>query len=313
MNNFSIKQRKRLPFKTPNVFFVSFRTHQSRVTCDVLQAEPSEQFVPCATRESSAVWEDLIAEEMQTPFTRQQDIIARMQRQREVVQKECRCGLAGGFQIYPAVCEEDKVVAIAQIAANFQRVLHEPVEFMQVNIRKNLARDIANGYSTSRADWNLSDNTAAIASNYFRKQRKRALVADSPFQQGKQHALVNIIEKLPNVPAPEPAITKPMQEVLRPFDGLVESLLFATRPRVEEKHRVIYFLQMVVEKPMDEAVFDGSNGDRPFLGIADGENLVRPMTVRALGEFSFQRKQILFQSVTEFLHFRCVLLSGLKP
>lgn len=64
--------------------------------------------------------------------------------------------------------KDDKIIAIPEISRHAQRVLHKPIEFMQVDVRENLARDVADGDSPPR------QSTLSLSLSSSAEARRRA-------------------------------------------------------------------------------------------------------------------------------------------
>jgi hypothetical protein len=68
-----------------------------------------------------------------------------------------------------AVCEDHKIIAVTQVFLDAERVFHVPVEFVQVDVRKYLARHIADSDAAPRFD---KDSLSLF---YFRSQYPHVL------------------------------------------------------------------------------------------------------------------------------------------
>ncbi len=73
-----------------------------------------------------------------------------MQRKSELVAEEGADFADAIEQEFPIRVHQDEIVDVTPIITDFQGFLHEPVERMQVEVGKNLAREIADGKPDSR-------------------------------------------------------------------------------------------------------------------------------------------------------------------
>jgi len=199
--------------------------------------------------------------------------------------------------------KERKIISVPYIPLHSQRLFHEPVKFVEVHVRKYLARDVADG-NTARFNSSLSlslslSKTERITANDFRKKQERTFILHSSFKELGEDTMINVIEKFVDVPPPEPTARIRSNMPLRPFDRSHETFPLSARPRFEQECFIEDLHQIVVEESVHQAITEGGNGDVPLLRIAHRERSIRAVTVRSRLEFVGERTEILFQGVTK--------------
>lgn len=310
----AIEKINDFPIEVSHVLCVLLGSYKPPVACSIHDRKTPQEFVPCALRQSPSPGKHLIAEEVQPPLARQDDIIPRMKGHMQTFGEEHNgCGTCN-LQLFFVMREEYEIIPVAHIATNFQIVLHEPVELMQVNVRENLACDVPYRYPDAPAVPGLpAECSAVIAPDDFGEQFDGMFILDPPSQEIEQNEVINVVEELLYISPPEPTVTEPMQKVLCALNRLVQSLLLAARPSIVQEDRIVYFVQIVIQQPMNETIFYRGHGNGSSFGITHREDVVRPVAICSTGKFNLQCEKMLLQSVAKLLHFRRVLLSRLEP
>src|SRR3989344_2547328 len=126
-----------------------------------------------------------------------------------------------------AVCEDHKIIAVTQVFLDAERVFHVPVEFVQVDVRKYLARHIADGDTARRFKSTLSlslslcaPNThiCVIAIDHCLEEPHRNIIIDPPAEDMEKCFVIDGIEEFADIPAPEETIAILCKALLCSFD-----------------------------------------------------------------------------------------------
>lgn len=168
-----------------------------------------------------------------------------------------------------------------------QCVLHEPVEFMEIDIGKNLAREVADGNAAptiGKLSLSLETRTNRVAINDVIEQLKRSLVLHAPSEEILEYIVIHIIEELVDVRSPEETLMVYSEKVLCSVDAPREPLAFPARPRIEEEYWIVAFDEIVVQEPVDDPVTERSDGDTALLRVIHGERPIRAVTVGSVRE-----------------------------
>ena len=161
------------------------------------------------------------------------------------------------------------IIAVAHIPQRAQDVTHKTVILMQVNIAEDLASQIANR-QTNRV----------ITPDHFTKQQKRLVSRDSFAEQSPQYLMVNTIEKLAHVTAPQPPVTMGIHILLRPLCCALQPLARTTRPYIISKCLVIDRHQIFIQQPVHHSIAHCRDRNHPSLAVIHFKIGVRTVPVR---------------------------------
>jgi hypothetical protein len=114
--------------------------------------------------------------------------------------------------------------------------------------------------------------------------------------------MIHVIEEFLHVSTPEVAVSVFSQKVLRPINGIVQSLFLSARPRVVDEHSVVDQLQIVVHESVQQTVAQRSHGDLSSFVVAHCEYVVCAVTVRPMHDISVQVDDVFFDVVPEVFH-----------
>ena len=188
-----------------------------------------------------------------------------------------------GYQRLGAVGQQNKVVHIAQVAPHLEGVFDEVVEFMQVNVGKELAAEAANGQAFAGG----SVKQRLVGRHLFEQMPLAAeggRWVNRVLRQDGMHHLVK-------------ALARPL--VVRQFgQGFVPELAQYGAVYAGEKRPNIEFAVPLVPKLADEVlqpVCNGGRKDFTQLGVSDGKNRQCLRLVRSLRNGPRLRKHNLGQ------------------
>ena len=218
-------------------------------------------------------------------------------RESEALQQESidRLPMTGeGFRI---VGQDYEVIDVAQVALDFEAVFDELVEFVEVNVGKELAGQTADGESDTglAVKQGFVRRNAAeqrpVAASHRRWVGRRlpddgrgnlvellpVLVAHRQARQcvapeAEQHLPVDAGKERADVEFAVPAVSRLAHEVLQAPDGGVRALVLAVGVAVVDEAFVPPGFDMADEPLMDETVDKGGREDFAQLGIGDGKN-----------------------------------------
>jgi hypothetical protein len=226
---------------------------------------------------------------------------------REMVTQKHINGFALGYQRFGAVGQQHKVVNIAHVAPHLECVLDEVVEFMQVNVGKELAAQAANGQAFAGrcvkqrlVRRHLFEQLPLAAEGGRRVNRvlrqdgmhhlvqalARRLVVRQ-FGQGfvpklAQYGAVYAGEKRPYVELAISLVAGLAHEVLQPVYGRLGSFAFAVGKAVVNEARVPPRLNVPNQPLVHQPVCKGGRKDFTQLRVGDGKNRQCLRSVRSL-------------------------------
>lgn len=101
------------------------------------------------------------SEKLQAIIAWEYHVVATVQLKRELIVQKCLHEFTMLHSFITTVCEDDKVIAVTQVFCDTKRVLHVPIEFIQVDVREYLTRYIPNGDASRTFDSSLSLSLSA--------------------------------------------------------------------------------------------------------------------------------------------------------
>ena len=123
--------------------------------------------MPDASEQTTLIRIDHATKKLDALTTGEDDVVSSMECKRKFLAKKGFHEFTILFCLLPIIGEDDKVIAVAQIQLHAQCVFHVPVEFVEIDIRKYLARDIADGNAPRRFDSTLSLSLSLQIANFL--------------------------------------------------------------------------------------------------------------------------------------------------
>ena len=210
----------------------------------------------------------------------------------EMLDSRLPCGERFGL-----IGQQDEVVDVAQVALDLEGVFDELVEFVEVNVGKELAGQTADGQPDTglAVKQGFVRRNAAeqrpVAASHRRWVGRRlpddgrgnlvellpVLVAHRQARQcvapeAEQHLPVDAGKERADVEFAVPAVSRLAHECLQSFDGGVRALVLAVGVAVVDEAFVPPGFDMADEPLMDETVDKGRRENLAQLGIGDGKN-----------------------------------------
>lgn len=193
--------------------------------------------------------------------------------------------------------EQHKVIDIAQVALDLEGVFDELVEFVEVNVGKELAGQTADGQPDTGLAvkqgfvWRNAAEQRPVAASLRRWVDRRLpddggcnLVELLPVQgfqretrqcvapEAEQHLPVDARKERADVEFAVPAMPRLPHEYLQSFDGGVRALILAVGVAVVDEAFVPPGFDVPDQPLMDEPVDKGGGEDFAQLGVGDGKD-----------------------------------------
>lgn len=147
-----------------------------------------------------------------------------------------------------------------------------------------------------------------IAIDHFLQEPHRGSVLDPPAEDMEECGVINGIEELSDISAPEETIAILRQKMLCAFNRGKQTFLFTARPYVKDERPVVDCDQVLVEKPVHETVSDARNSNFASLRVVHAKGEVRTMLVRSVTQFTVQCSKVLLHMKTKMLKIGRTLL-----
>lgn len=171
---------------------------------------------------------------------------------------------------------------------DFQIVLYPLIEFIEIDVRKELGREIADGNTgAARRCYEAPDDPS--------QQLHRPFVLDLLAEDMQQNGVINGCEELVNVTfegkALPPVIVADLpQHTFERDHGLVRPLIFPAGEGVGNERRLEDGVEHGKDGMMHNAVAHRCLVDAALLGIADGECAVGSVLVRLSAQLPMQQE-----------------------
>lgn len=120
--------------------------------------------------------------------------------------------------------------------------------------------------------------------------------------------VIHGIKELSDISSPEIAIAIPLEKILCTLNRGKQTLPLTARPYVKDEGLVVDCDQMIVEKPVDEAVPDARDDDLPSLRIVHAKGQIRTVPICSVTQFTVQFREVLLKMKAKMLQFWRVFL-----
>jgi len=135
-------------------------------------------------------------------------------------------------------------------------MFYESVQFIKVNIGKNLAGQIADGNTAG-----VAISRITLAMDYFFYYSKRLAVSDLSLNQAEKNFPVDIIKKFLDIGSPN-IIGRMLPLMATLFDGLAALTLFSSVTKIAEKGLTVMY--SILPTPNSPSL----TGALPSIGVA---------------------------------------------
>lgn len=274
--------------------------HQTGITGYIVLVCPIQRALPIPFFQSPPGREYLHAQKFQPTPRWNQYIVFRVHLQTEAVSQKYGRSAPHRPHLFRRVGYNEEIIAIAQIGPRFYGVFYEPIELIEIDIREYLAGQVADRYASfSGCATCLVGFRCRIAIDNFEKHASRLDIDDPERQYLFQDSVVDMIEELPYIRAPDETSRMPPEVFLCPIDSPDQPLSLAARPDVEDECLVIYRVQVFVKQTMDDAVTDIGDADLAPLVVGNGEPPIRPVPIGPALKVGCETGQVPLQCIPE--------------
>ena len=201
------------------------------------------------------------------------------------------------FKIALIVGYDDEIIRIAGIVFDFQFMFHELVEFVHINISKKLGCEIANRHALRAEQIGISARKAAY---YFFQKPCRFIVFDFSSKDSQKDAVVDSIEKLPDIAFEHVARMRIVfgyfsDHIFHCKDSLVGAFSDTAGKRSRYERWFVDRIQYLENGVMKYPIPHRCLMDMPTLRVMYVEIGVRIMHVRLVFQMPMQLENLLFE------------------
>lgn len=243
-----------------------------------------------------------------------QGYFLRMKFEQEPLSKKVLHGSKQILQIRPVRRYDDEVVRVSSVMFDLQFALHELIELVHVDVRKDLRRQVADRYASSlKQIW----SACRKALDNLMHQSHDLLVLDLCAENPEQRIVVDGVEELPHVALERVArarvvATYGAYDLCNPSHALVCSFAKATGKRRRNECRFENGIEHAEDGMVKHTVTNRRFMNPAHFWIMDPEAFVWSMSVRAVLQISVQTEDVLLDVYPEFRHVRLVPLIAPK-
>lgn len=168
--------------------------------------------------------------------------------------------------------DKNKIVGISDIAGDFEFVLNELIQLVQIHVGKQLGGQIA------------QRQAGRETLNYFPEKRHQSFVGSPFFENIQKNPVINGIKKFSHIQLQNPqrpgVISRQFQpDILQSFNGSVDAFCFSGRPRVKNKNLVPYRLNDPVDGMMNQTIAHRSFVNMAAFWIVDIKRFISSMLI----------------------------------
>jgi len=249
-----------------------------------------------------------------------QTLLERMKLEQQTFFEEFPGALKALVQKIGRLMEDDEIVHVAIIVFDPQLMFNELIQFIEIDIREKLARQVADGQPAIRRvtpqalvfGHTLKCRAlrlqkaigARIVKKHLCRQIQQPGFDDFARQNVKQRRFVNADEKIPDVgpeivrwPLPIPRDrTKPGRQAMGGVQGAATG---NARERIADEARIKPGCQPIVNHVVDDTISKRRRPDLPDLRLFDDEGDASADLVSSLQQFLIKLKQVLFEAEFE--------------
>src|SRR3989339_866349 len=164
-------------------------------------------------------------------------------------------------------------------------MFYQSIQFIQINIGKNLAGKTANWDSTMIV-YSLSLSRASVAdgvigNNFFNKPLRFGISYPTT-NNFQKFVLFDVIKKFSNIRPPNKTARIFFKKELRSGQRAGQPFVFPARPNIVSKNFVVNFHQIFIYQPMNHAVAHTNHRDVTSFTVGNGEMSVWAWQIMAI-------------------------------
>lgn len=191
--------------------------------------------------------------------------------------------------------EENKIVGITHIPDNFQFVFNKLIQFIQINICKQLR-----GQVTQR-------QTGRVTVDYISQQHHKTIISSSPSENVQENLMINRIKKLFYVQFQNPQHLSVISRQFKPktLQSLycsVGAFIFSGRPRIKDKDLIPYWLDDPVDSVVEQSITHRSFVNMATFRIMNKKRKIPTMLVGVIFQVLMQLENVIFEVYLELRH-----------
>lgn len=268
---------------------------------EVFLAYPPEHSSLCLSSQNPMMRKANISKVINTAGVRLEDNLFWMNIKVQVLVQESFYFLQTINQQFSAGMDKYEIIGVSDIPDDFQFVLDELIQLIQIHIGKQLRGQVS--------QWQARRKTF----DYVPKKYHEPFVRRPLFEDAQKYAVVNRIKKfsyvqLQNPKSPCVVSGKFKAEALQSFDCSVDTFVFSRRPRIKNKDFIPFGLNGPVDSMMKQPIANRRLMNVATFRIADKKRNVAAVLVGSVFQIFMQAKNVIFEIYLEFGH---IILVGL--
>lgn len=189
------------------------------------------------------------------------------------------------FNFFLRRINDEKIIAISQIRSWFQAMLYESVQFMEIDIGKNLTREISDRDTFLWKAFETGDDLLTEVKRFF--------IIHNPLQELHQAFMVHMIEKFMDICAIHKKIRRSKKRLCS-LNGLHKSFSFSTRPGIEMKAVIKKRIEVIVHQTMDNPIPYTAHGNESCFVVRYDKMTIWAMLVGVTIQIPEELKEISF-------------------
>lgn len=222
--------------------------------------------------------------------------LIRMKRQLQVLLQKFSDFIFKQSKMARIVVGNYKVISIANVILDLQRMFYKLVKLIEINIRKKLRGEVSYG-----RPFNIESiaffGSETLNDDFY--QIQKVMIFDSPADYLKKNFVVDARKEMPDVAFQHEASPVGLIELPRIYFKALHALMrpfpFPARIGIGHKGRFKDGIEYVKDSVMDDPVPDGCLMDMSQLGVADVEVGILAMPVFFVQQIAVKLKNIILQ------------------
>lgn len=217
-------------------------------------------------------------------------------------------------QICFVITHDDHIIHVADIFPCVQLVFGKLIGFVQIEIRKHLACQIANwhadaSFALTCLDVDTEQPAALVVVNDAPQELQQFPVLENPVQDTKQDGMIDAVKVFADVELQHVDLARRVADVL--LELMNRSLRTAADPTGVARRDIPLIEQVAdlpIYRPLHNAIAERQRHDEPFLRVRDVELAVSANMVRVPDELVLELDQTLFEIPRECQHLTALCL-----
>lgn len=213
------------------------------------------------------------------------------------------------YGLLHARSQHHEIVAVAEIVPHTHVLFDMPVEFMEIDVRKKLTRQVSKGEANARKDRKALDNHA--------EQGEHLLISYLAGEQPHEYRMVNRRKELPHVAfhrvdGRSAVASRATEKGTKPCNRGMRTFVYTARVAIKNKPFFKNRLDDIDDRLMHNAILHDCFVNRTLFGVVNGERFVRVMPIAAGHQIIAELKKVVFERFFKSHDVRAFTLAGFE-